>query len=355
MLIDTLKIKGSMDCLTDYRLSAFSSYRPGIAYTDGIFDNPEEYEKPAVKHALNARTGRDHPAAYIEIAHSGDVLIEFSAKVLRGKYLLGITTDTFQEAIDNINQVMGRDCQLNAERLISSEVVKIHNAVNVDMSDTESMNIIHALQSVGRMPYKEPNSVFGSTAEFRTKQETLTIYDKKQELIAKPGMLEYSEVMKQVRTMEQSKRTLLRTEYKLNNKGKTKEVLFRNQVKQTVEEAIKPKNSNIIILHAINKLKATPEPLLFDGTIENCIRDGWKLSKIEKVFGIMEIWESVGRNEHKLREVIQKVVKDKGNQSKKFYEYMKQIEAGLSIKGEKVPCSDIVQAYKRDMIRILTA
>lgn len=354
-MIDTLKIRSTVDCLTDYRLSAFSSHRPGIAYSDGIFDNPEEYEKPAVKHFLNARTGREHPAAYIQIDHSGNVFIEFSAKVLRGKYLSGITTDTFQEAIDNINQVMGRDCQLNAERLMSCPVEKLHNAVNVDMSDVESGNTIYAIQSAGRMPYKNPNSEFRSTAEFFTKYETLTIYDKKQELIAKPDMMKYTEVMKQVRTLEQSKRTLLRTEYKLNNKKKTHEILLSNQVKQTVEEAIKPANSNIIILHAINKLNTTPEPLLFDSTLENYIRDGCKWKTIKEHYSYEGIWNAVGRNEHKLREVIKKVVKDKGNQSRAFHDFMKSIDYNMRMRGETIPAQDIVRAYKRDMIRILTA
>lgn len=96
MNIDSFKIKFPIDCVNDYKRSAFNNC------TEDTYNDCEELSDRKIQYKLIAKK----PLGLKDIVlnqTSGNVTVEMSAKILKEKYFSLININTIENALENIN------------------------------------------------------------------------------------------------------------------------------------------------------------------------------------------------------------------------------------------------------------
>jgi hypothetical protein len=351
MAIDTVKIETNSEIFTMLNKNNFGiKQQPAQQPEKNLFDKSIKLVQSAPLLSVNTR---DRHGAYVQLDAYGKVIIELSSKCLREKYLEGLTINNIEQAIKHINETLSPYCQIDEKKLIeTSSIVKVHNSFNLKTEKTLSRDIIYSLQTVGHMNYKTVDARYDSTCTFKTAKESLTIYDKIKEMQDKldmEGVCNIDDFLKSVFTF-------LRSEYKLDNTRKVKEVYNKLHISTDFQTVLKPKNSNIVLLHGIEKLESKDENKLICGDIDFMINRGDAYSEIKKRFGYVGTYERLGLNPHKLEELLI-LIPDKGNRSKerKRYEYYTRENREIKKQSVDLNCSKTLYQYKQLMKSALSA
>lgn len=221
--------------------------------------------------ARSHNSGLGHSGAWISF-NQHQVKIECSAKVLGSKYLDGISLNTFEELIHNINASADGAYHLNAKKIYDScHIEKAHNTFNHVMRKGETLKHIEAILVSCLWAYKKKDDTNISTAQFGTKKEQIQIYDKRLELIENK-----SPYLKLI----SPEIDIARFEYKLDSKSKVEEIYDkvisgRKTNLVYLPEILKDENSKKIQLYGLDSLKISkPKPFeesLFNSTIHEMI------------------------------------------------------------------------------------
>jgi hypothetical protein len=352
MAIDTVKIETNSEIFTMLNIDNFATNKRQAQPTEkNLFDKSITLVQSA---PLLSVSTRDQHGAYVQVNAYGEVIIEFSSKCLREKYFEGLTINNIEQALKNINETLSHYCRIDEKKLIeTSSIVKVHNSFNLKTEKTLSRDIIYSLQTVGHMNYKTVDARYDSTCYFKTAKESLTIYDKikaMQDELDMEGVCSIDDFLK-------SQFTLLRSEYKLDNKKKVKEVYNKLHISTDLQTVLKPKNSNIVLLHSIDKIESKDDNLIISDAPDIMVKQGYSHAQIHDLYGYVGVYETYGCNPHKLREFLKSSISDKGNLSKKFKQYEKSIIKDREIKKVSIDlnCSETLYQYKRLMKSALSA
>ena len=249
MSIDTIAISSeNIDIFDKLNLEAFKTVRSQARPEKLLIE-----ETRLAVHELHLRKYNQatrSEGAYLKVSPC-EVKIECSAKALGDQYLLGISENTFEKLIYNLNQVGEGYFQLNANKVYDNfHAQKVHNTFNFELPEGNAVKTIQAIQTNWHWSHKKNDNRFLTTATFGNKSEALTIYDKRWQLI---------DTRSPFLKLLKPKIDILRVEHKLEKKRQLTKIYNRvfNTGKRVISlaEVLNENNSKQVQLHTLDSIK----------------------------------------------------------------------------------------------------
>lgn len=251
MSIDTLAISSeNIDIFDKLDLEAFKKVRSQARPEKLLIEEPR-----LAVHELHLRkynTSTRSEGCYLKVTPC-DIKLECSAKALGNEYLAGISDNTFEKLIDNLNRVGEGYFQLNAKKVYDNfHAQKVHNTFNFEMSPGQAVKTVQAIQNNWHWSHKKTDSRFLTTANFGNKSEALSIYDKRWQL---------TDTRSPFLQLLKPDIDILRVEHKLEKKRQLTKVYNRALNTQSniisLADVLKEKNSKLVQLYTLDSIKFT--------------------------------------------------------------------------------------------------
>lgn len=261
--------------------------------------------------------------AYCQVHPDGLAVLEFSAKALGRDYLSGISENTIERAVANINANSKHWFTVNLHRLVErAHCEKVHNTINIPYDEADIYPLIASLKNTVTWAHKKPDKRFLTSAIFKNKSEALEIY-------AKLCQLREKDINFFALVGGDIESELARMEHKLENKAQVTKIYNRGggdiiQAQIPFAHVIKESTSGKILGAVVDSLTVVEpkHPELFNTELFNMISDpNVKLSELQRQLGSDGILEQLGRSEEALREALRIRFNDRSLVSR----YTKQI------------------------------
>lgn len=342
MGIDTLRVCSSNhDIFDKLNLDAFKTSRGQASQEKLLVEDSRVsiHELHLRKYSQSDRC----EGAYLKVSPI-EVVMEFSAKALGDSYLEGISENTFEKLIHNLNKTGEGYYQLNANKVYDNfHAQRIHNTFNFELPHGAAVKTIQAIQSNWNWSHKKADNRFLTTANFGNQSEKLSIYEKRCQLTdSNSPFLIYLK----------PKIDYSRVEHKLENKKQLTKVyntVLRNGTNLiSLEEVLKEKNSKKILLHTLNQIKLKEmkpnQDILFRTEIFNQISNPQiKIHTIKENAGYGGLFELLGANESILESALS--IRFHGKPSSHKSRLKKQFLTGYDIY-MKMKSSDNFESYR---------
>ena len=357
MALDTVKIVSNLSIFDSIDLSLW-----GFKKSQAIINSePDLYNEGGTVQQcpfMYNHKSREHGGAWLSVSPEYDrVRMEFSAKTLFDKYMEGLTIDNIEYAIHNMNTVLSPYCQINSQRFLDNASVeeKVHNSINYNTTLNESEKTLMGLRHAGKINNKKPlfEHKYSSSVYFHTNEETLVMYEKIADLIARNDIRKYLDP-----SIVDPSKAIIRTEYRLDSNRKVKKIYFANGIKTDIQSVLQPDNSKKIIRYMVEQLKSKDEQVLFSGDID-CYIEQIKdeknpLTTLKKKFSYVGILKECNFDWKKIEEII-KLDPHASNRSRERGIFEKEFNDYKRITAQAIPldCQKEVENYKQIVLSLL--
>lgn len=334
-MIDTLRVSILSDVFKSIDTDLWAKRSPEVDINKLYLETGSDVSQKCILDRRKYNPDTNSMGAYVEYYEStGRVTLDVSAKALGSRYLEGISENTYEQLIDNINKTAKGFYEIDKYRLLDSIPERIHNTVNVDCQNT--VLTIQALKTVCSWNYKKNDNRFLTTAQFGNRQEKLTIYDKLEEI-------KNDNILKK---MVNFKDPILRAEYKLENARKTRErYLSSTGIEQvSLNDVLKESVSKKLLSNIFNEIKINESKLsseyTFDfNTYKRIVNSNIRLKETIMSKGCYQIFIDLNCNDSILLDALKERFKGKHHSSiyknfrniKSAYEKEKSISEEYSL------------------------
>ena len=339
-MIDYLKCKAPISVFNRYNLDYWRKNLSEIEEID-VQDYLAGNHKKRISYISN---GRDfdkqlgHSGAWVRYSESESeyITIDFSPKILKEKYLQGLTENTLVQGIHHINKIAGSKYEINTNKFIDKAmVIKADNTIDFPVEENEIINILNSFKDSvtwNRKKWKGDKEHI-TTIYLTNGQEKLRIYSKlndlKENKLSKPYLKYCNE-----------NQNLIRFEVVSENKEKTlsryKKILGPEIMQVNLSDIIYRNVSNRMIKNVKNELKISKNDLsnLPKSDIYNMIKEIGIQKSIDFV-GIESVMKEYNNNlsivESAIKEHYDDMKASRSSRNEMIKKFRGQVDAYKSI------------------------
>jgi len=371
MPLDTVKIATTLECFKELKMQNWAHKEGGITpkHLDLFGGNHVRSSHFSIDQNLRQFNKEvEATGAKVDILND-KVILEFSAKTLGKNYLEGLSENTIEQALDNINKISKWYFTLDKQKVLGAAIEQVHNTVNIPINANEIVPIIDSFKALVDWKFKKQDTRYLTTATFWNKSEEMEIYSKLHE------MQDNSQVFLKLVGDPQD---MLRLEHKLKRKDKTVNVygsqfykelnmgMFRNTKNKIIPDipfsfALKNRVSFSLIRkrYSTMTIREQDKELFSSNEMYYLIQQKSKL-ELANMFGGLGVFQRLNGNWNALELALKEKHKDHSRQARhtEMKWYRDQVALGqrtdkdlLGMSGKD--CKELLQRFNKKLQQVL--